>query len=520
LSISQFPKREFQAGRFVAVQTLLYILGASFLLCSVLTPLARRLASRYGLVDHPDARRKIHGKPIPVAGGIAVLVSGSVVLGAAFLLPHPYHSRLEHYAGPLLGLLLAALVICALGVLDDFHCLRGRHKLLGQMVAVGIVMAFGVQVRELQVFGWNLELGPLAIPLTLCWLLAAINSLNLIDGMDGLLSSVGIIVSLAMAAMAILTGNWAAACVAVVLAGSLIGFLQYNFPPASIFLGDAGSMLVGLVIGVLGIQASLKGPSTAALAAPVAMLTIPFFDTTAAIIRRKLTGRSIYTTDRGHLHHCLLGRGISVHLALLCVSVFCLLTVLGALASMALQSELLAACTVALTVAILVASRLFGYAEFLLVKKRLGQLVLSFFQKRGEGKVRQIEIHLQGNGGWKGLMDAVTASAFELNLQTVRLDVSAPAFHEEYHAQWDRFEEELDGATLWRAEIPLSLQGRGIGRLMVTGYQDSEPLWAKIAAVTAVMEQFENAVPPQPAVRNGSAPLPLDVRPVPVRQTS
>src|SRR5204863_5259620 len=128
---------------------------------------------------------------------------------------------------------------------------------------------------------------------------------------DGLLSSVGLIICLAMGSMAFLTGSWATACVAMALAGAMLGFLRYNFPPASIFMGDCGSMLVGLVVGVLAIQGSLKGPATAALAAPLALLTIPIFDTLAAIVRRKMTGRSVYATDRGHLHDCMLQRGLT-----------------------------------------------------------------------------------------------------------------------------------------------------------------------------------------------------------------
>src|SRR5439155_8367461 len=140
-------------------------------------------------------------------------------------------------------------------------------------------------------------------------LLGAINSLNLIDGMDGLLGSVGLILSLALAVMAALAGHWGAAAVAVALAGALLGFLPFNLPPASVFLGDSGSMLVGLVLGTLAIQSSLKAPATIALATPVALLILPIFDTTVAILLRTMTGRSLYTTDRGHLLHRLLRFG-------------------------------------------------------------------------------------------------------------------------------------------------------------------------------------------------------------------
>src|SRR5262249_50288950 len=155
---------------------------------------------------------------------------------------------LAEQGGTLLGLGLAALVICVVGVADDFGRLRARQKVLGQLIAILIVMGSGVMVRHVQLFGLSWDLGVFAVPFTVLWLLGAMNSLNLIDGMDGLLTTVGTIICSAMVLMAILGGQWATACVAIALVGALLGFLRYNFPPASIFLGDSGSMLVGLVV--------------------------------------------------------------------------------------------------------------------------------------------------------------------------------------------------------------------------------------------------------------------------------
>ena len=216
-----------------------------------------------------------------------------------------------------------------------------------------------------------MELGLLAVPFTALWLLGIINSLNLLDGMDGLLSCVGFIISLAMAAMAILGGQWAVACVAAALAGALLGFLRYNFPPASVFLGDSGSMLIGLIIGTLALRGSLKAPATVALVAPVALLGIPAFDTLAAIVRRKLTGRSIYAGDRGHLHHCLLARGFSTRRALLWISASCCCTAAGALGSVSFGNEWVAVITALAVIGVYLVSRVFGSAELLLVRNYL-----------------------------------------------------------------------------------------------------------------------------------------------------
>jgi UDP-GlcNAc:undecaprenyl-phosphate GlcNAc-1-phosphate transferase len=476
--------------------SLLLCLVGSCALCLAVTPLARRLAIRGGLVDRPDGRRKIHARPVPLAGGLAVFVSATTAVAAGLAVPGPLRAHAAREAGGLLGLLLAAAVTCAVGVADDRGRLRGRHKLLGQLAAAAVVIASGVVVRSVRLFGWGLDLGPLAAPFTAFLLLGAMNSLNLLDGMDGLLSSVGAILSLAVAVMAALGGHWPAAAVALALAGALLGFLRYNLPPASTYLGDCGSMLVGLVLGTLAVQSSLKAPATIALATPLALLTLPIFDTTAAIVRRKLTGRSIYTTDRGHLHHCLLRRGLSVWRVLLLVSFFCLATGLAGLASQAFNNDLIALVTAAAVIGTLLLTRLFGHAEAVLVKERLVALTRSFLERGPAAPPRQLEVRLQGSADWRPLWLTLTSAASRLNLQQLRLDVNAPSLHEGYHARWERSGDDGERPRLWRAEIPLTARGLAVGRLEIAGHPDDQPVWVKIAAVTAVVAEFEESVPP------------------------
>jgi UDP-GlcNAc:undecaprenyl-phosphate GlcNAc-1-phosphate transferase len=474
------------------------ILATSLGLSLLLTPVARRMASRCGLVDNPDGRRKLHSKPIPVAGGFPLLAAtvGSLVLIAAFD-PDGVGAVIAAESTCLTGLLLSALVICILGLVDDLGRLRGRHKLLGQTLAVGILIASGIEVHQIQMFGLTVDLGLLAVPFTAFLLLGAINSLNLIDGMDGLLSSVGLIICAGMAAMAALNERWAAAYIALALAGALLGFLRYNFPPASIFLGDSGSMLVGLVVGVLAIQSSLKGPATAALAAPTALLTVPIFDTLAAILRRSLTGRSIYTTDRGHLHHCLLRSGLSNRRVLALVSAFCLITVFGTLASLALKNELLAILSGVVVISLLVVTRLFGHAELSLVRQRVHSLFASFFKLPKGKPASEIEVRLHGKVDWKELWLQITACGPQLNLGRARLDINAPAIGESYHAQWTGSlvgEDYEDPVAQWSAEIPLITRGRVVGRVAVAGHRDDQPIWEKIATLARLVQDFETTV--------------------------
>jgi UDP-GlcNAc:undecaprenyl-phosphate GlcNAc-1-phosphate transferase len=423
---------------------------------------------------------------------LLALFGGLVV---SLLGPGPANGWFEEQGLFLPGLLLASLVIVAVGLVDDFRGLRSQHKLLGQLLAVGIVIASGLAVQRIRLFDWQLELGPLAVPFTVFWLLGTINSLNLLDGMDGLLSCVGVIISLAMAAMAIVGGQEAAACVAAALAGALLGFLRYNFPPATIFLGDSGSMLIGLVVGALALRGSLKGPATVALVAPLAMLTIPAFDTAAAIIRRKLTGRSIYTTDRGHLHHCLLGHGFTTRRALFWISISCLCTAAGALASISFSNELFAVFTVLAVVSVYVMTRLFGFAELMLVKDRIVTGVASLIHLPPDGQARHTEIHLQGSADWGELWGELTESASKLHLKMIRLDLNVPAIYEGYHAIWHHphggGSEDTD---MWRAEIPLTVQGQATGRLEVVGKRGLEPVWAQIATLMKLAESLEATI--------------------------
>jgi UDP-GlcNAc:undecaprenyl-phosphate GlcNAc-1-phosphate transferase len=467
------------------------LFGASFAMSLLANRLGGWLGPRVGLVDCPDGRRKMHREPIPVVGGLSIFVSLCLTIVLAMWLLEPVAVHFEEDSIVLIGLLLACAVLCAVGVADDYGKLRGRHKLLGQVLAAGVVVAFGLQVQHIHLFGVEVDLGLLAVPFTIFWLLGAINSLNLLDGMDGFLGSVGVIITLAMAAMGVMGERWTAAYLAIMLVGALLGFLRYNLPPASIFLGDAGSMLIGMIVGVLAIQSSLKAPATVALAAPLAIMTIPLLDTTAAILRRKLTGRSLYSTDRGHLHHCLLRRGYSNSRVLVWVSLLCMLTVLGALGSLMWHNEFLAIFAMLAVVAILVVSRLFGYSELTLVRKRVGQIVLSFLQTPTPHQARQMEVHLQGSASWSDLWNSLTLSARELHLVSMRLDVNAPLLHESYHANWTGSTAEGEEMSLWRAEIPLELSGQTIGRLNIVGRRDAVVIWRKVAALAEIVERFE-----------------------------
>ena len=467
--------------------SLLSIFATSLACCLILTPVVRSLANRYGLVDRPDGRRKLHAKAIPLGGGLAIFASAAAAVCAAVFYA-PLRNELAALAPMLIGLGLATILIAAVGLIDDVRGLRGRHKLLGQFAAVAIVMSCGVVVRTVCFFGADVDLGLLSYPFTAFLLMGAINSLNLLDGMDGLLGCVGLMICLAMAVIAGQLGHWPAACIAAALAGALLGFLRYNSPPASIFMGDCGSMVVGLVIGVVAIQGSLKGPATIALAAPLALLTLPIIDTLAAIIRRKLTGRSIYVPDRSHLHHCLLRSGFSPPRVLCCVLALSLVTVLGALASVAWHAEWLAFVSALAVVLILALTRLFGHAEYELLRKRLADMLFRAAVDRG---LHLMEVRIQGSADWPTLWRNLTAWGDDLDLKSLCLDINAPALHEAYLGRWERDGDEPEDHTTWRAQIPLTAGGHNLGRLEIVGRRNEGSASDKIAVLAALVKDLE-----------------------------
>lgn len=329
------------------------------------TPLARNLAWRLGAVDRPDGRRKLHPRATPRLGGAAVALALVVGLAVA--------AALAGTATPLgslaLRLGLSASIVCLCGAWDDVRQLSARRKLLLQLLAVAPLVACGQMVTRVVVFGCPIELGVWGAPLTLLWLVGCINALNLLDGMDGLASIVGLS-SAAMIAIIALSGDHPHVSIAaLVLAAALTGFLAYNLPPARIFLGDSGSMLIGLSVGLLGMEGALKTPSTLALTAPAVLLSLPMWDAVLAIVRRKLLRQPIDAPDRGHIHHRLLERGLTPWQALCVIGAICLTTGAAATAATILDSDALAWVVAISLLALLVRIKACGHYELKLLER-------------------------------------------------------------------------------------------------------------------------------------------------------
>mgnify|MGYP001813215870 CR=1 FL=1 len=372
----------------------------------MLVPSVRALAMQWGFVDQPDRDRKLHRQPIALCGGVAVFAAVVIAFLAIIQIDRRFSLfELGTIQSRWYVLFFAAGAILLVGLIDDAWSLRGRQKLLLQFLIITALVGSGTVVEIINVFGKELALGAFAYPITVLWLLIAVNALNLIDGADGMATTVGCFVSGGLALLSWQTGSPLSAVLAISLSGALVGFLFFNRPPASIFLGDAGSMMIGLFVGVLAVWSSVK-ESTVLASAPVAILALPLFDSGAAILRRWLTGRSIYATDRAHLHH-LLQEKFGSRGMLAVVAALCTVTTLLAVVSTYFGVPWLAGIGVLAALGILVLTRSFGHAEARLVLGKASAFVNSFLASYSGSAIakQHHRLSLQGSGCWETIWE-------------------------------------------------------------------------------------------------------------------
>ena len=315
----------------------LFVAAAAFLATYLCVPIAKRLAQRWGAIDYPSKRR-INTTPIPRLGGLAVFaglccaliveIAGIKLLGwPPILIPHP--SMSINY--PLLG--VAFLIVVATGAVDDVRSLSPKKKLLGQVLAACVAASAGLLIGRVVnplVPGTEIDLGLIAYPITVIYLVAFTNIINLIDGLDGLAAGISGIASLSMFSFAVLSGRLDAATLSIALFGACLAFLRYNFYPATIFLGDSGSLLLGFGLGTISLLNVSRTAALTSLIVPLIVAGVPILDTLSAIVRRRRAHVSIGQADKGHIHHRLIQEGYDQRQAVLLIYGWCLLLSLGA----------------------------------------------------------------------------------------------------------------------------------------------------------------------------------------------
>ena len=299
----------------------LLLLGfTSFVFSLALTPFCRNLAIRSGLVDPPDHLRKLHSRSIPRIGGVPIVIAYLVSFALLLLSPLQAGVMVRSHLDITWKLFPAAILVFSTGLLDDLLSLKPWQKLVGQLAASAVAVWAGIQVSGIDKH--NLPIW-CAIPVSIVWLVGCTNAFNLIDGVDGLAAGIGLFATVTTLIAALLQHNIALAIATVPLAGALLGFLRFNFNPASIFLGDSGSLFIGFLLGCYSVLWSQKSATILGMTAPLIALSIPLLDTGLAITRRFLRGQPIFGADRGHIHHKLLARGLTTRRVVILIYVIC-----------------------------------------------------------------------------------------------------------------------------------------------------------------------------------------------------
>ncbi|MEP7361852.1 MAG: MraY family glycosyltransferase [Acidobacteriota bacterium] len=423
------------------MQTLIGISIVSFFITFLLTPLVRNAFLKYNLVDEPDGGRKLHQRAVPRIGGIPIAIA-YVTPYVLLSLVSPSGSELFATMPLIVPLILSAGIVFLTGLLDDVIGLAPWQKLAGQLLAGVGAYASGVRISSLaghHVADW------LSLPLTLVWLVMCANAFNLIDGLDGLAAGMGFFATLTTFLAAVLHGNETLALVTLPLAGALLGFLRYNFNPASVFLGDSGSLLIGFLLGSYGVIWSQKSATLLGMTAPLMAVAIPLLDVCLSVARRWLRGQPIFTADRGHIHHRLLDLGMTHRRVVLILYAVC-----GFYAALSLLQSLMSNQVGGLIIILFCAAtwvgiQHLGYNEFDAAGRTLrsgamqrlvhGQMAIQAFEKRIQSAKTPMEC-------WQVINES--SQMFEFTrLQALLLE-------EEFQADSPRAE-----APSWQVRIPL-----------------------------------------------------------------
>lgn len=291
----------------------LLVFGFALLSSFVLTRNVRNLATTRGWLAAPAQDRHLHARPLPRLGGVAIYLAFLISTSIGFLANYRYPGLVSPDAWrSLLTILVPATLIFLLGVCDDIYSLGPYTKFTVQALAAIMLFVGGLRILDLPVlfgarqFGWVVGL-----PLTILWVIGVTNAFNLIDGLDGLAAGSGLFSTLVVFVVAVFSHSLLVSLLTIALAGAILGFLRFNFNPATIFLGDCGSLFIGFMLSALALEGAQKAPTIIAVAIPVVSFGLPILETALSVLRRLIAGRPVFTADREHIHHKLLEQGLS-----------------------------------------------------------------------------------------------------------------------------------------------------------------------------------------------------------------
>jgi UDP-GlcNAc:undecaprenyl-phosphate GlcNAc-1-phosphate transferase len=487
----------------------------SLLASVVLTRLIRDAALRWNLVDVPTGGRRIHKRPIPRLGGLAIIAAFAVPLIGLLSWDNRLSSALFADRALLISLVGGGGIILLAGIIDDLRGIRSLAKLAAQIAAALVVYQAGVRIEAVSVpFFSPVLLEYLSLPVTVFWIVLVTNALNLIDGMDGLAGGVTVLAGGTLMIMSGIEGNILAALLLCCLVGATLGFLVYNINPASIFMGDTGSLSLGFLLALVSIHSSQKSYTLFSIVAALLVLGLPIFDLTMAVVRRFLSGRPIFAADQHHIHHILLRKGLSQSQSV--ILLFGAAVVLETLAFVFIYADdqLSAIAILALVPLGAVTVRFLGYDRIIAAARR--DRVMEGVEEQSvllSERVEAFRAIARGQPDLKTLESALFAVAAELDLERLELELTFAVRSGEDHLRlrWSRRGEEVAAQVhiqgLTERRYPLHLGGLVFGELRLAAMTDREifsphahTLYQSIAdALTLMLAERTGALVPRSA---------------------
>lgn len=364
----------------MGLNTVIYVLIAA--ICAALvsfscTPPVRALAFRIGAIDVPRDKRRMHKKPTPLIGGLAIYF-GFTLASAIFC----------EYGSTLTSIWIGGTLLVIVGILDDRFSLSAMLKLVIQIIAALVAVACGVTISHITLFGKIIIMGVWEIPVTVLWIVGLTNAINLIDGLDGLACGISAICSASISCVMLLVGDLSSAMLTIILTAACIGFIPFNKNPARIFMGDTGALFLGYSLAVISAGGLFKVHTVISFLVPITVFALPLFDTFNAIMRRILSGRSPFSPDRGHLHHKLVDMGFTHKESVKILYAVCALM---GLVSVVFTDTMFDKTRLVKAVILLVAAVIILYVNFLMMKNPVSRLRSGLFEDEKKSAYRRLK---------------------------------------------------------------------------------------------------------------------------------
>ncbi len=432
----------------------------ALVLCLILTPICRFIFLKLGITDKPDNVRKVHTRPIPRIGGIPIAISYALSLGTILKFAPQSASLVVQHRDLLWSLFPAVGMVFLIGLTDDLLGMRALHKLAAQIVAAAWAVSMGARIPLL---AGHPETDWVMYPLSVLWLVGCTNAFNLIDGMDGLASGVGLFATLTTLLAAILQENWGLALATVPLAGCLLAFLRYNFNPASIFLGDSGSLTIGFLLGCFGVIWSQKSATLLGMLAPMMAFSLPLFEVALSIGRRFLRNQPIFQPDRGHIHHLLLGRGLHPRMVALILYAVCGVAAVLSLLQSSLSFHFGGSIVLLFCLLALFAIRRLDYVEFRTATQYLRQgRILKMLEE--EIHVENYRTSIQAATNVVEYWSAVRNACRQMEFCSLHMTIAGKSFSENFSRG--------NGEPSWQFKVNLK---HGQGQIVLTRGGETVP---------------------------------------------